>query len=144
MPINKGNLKFLTFLYDCTSVEDPLNIPSFAKEQPAADGVIRLQLWIRDARGDLHIPSKQERVVVSLGEDKQVTLSDANDHRGEVLALEPGSYSLSASKKCLFQVDGKHPQHHAQVEVQNSSTHQVDVILEADESAQRQTTRLIL
>ena len=98
----------MTFLNDCTSVEDP------------------------------------EPVVITLGEDLQVSLGEDTGYQAEAHALAYGRYPLTASRSCLFQIDGGSEQRHASVELQSSAMRQIDVIVERFDDRPQQTTKLIL
>lgn len=127
-----------------TPCTDPLDIPAFASREKDADGVIRLRLWERDARGERHVPLGMEPVVITLGEDLQVSLGEDTGYQAEAHALAYGRYPLTASRPCLFQIDGGSEQRHASVELQSSAMRQIDVIVERFDDRPQQTTKLIL
>ena len=76
------------------------------------------------------------KLPVSLGED--------TGYQAEAHALAYGRYPLTASRPCLFQIDGGSEQRHASVELQSSAMRQIDVIVERFDDRPQQTTKLIL
>ena len=78
-----------------TPCTDPLDIPAFASREKDADGVIRLRLWERDARGERHVPLGMEPVVITLGEDLQVSLGEDTGYQAEAHALASTASRLS-------------------------------------------------
>lgn len=130
-----------------TPCEEELEIPVFAQNQPQpSGGTLHFQLWERDDQGHLRTLQSEESVTVTLhGErEAQVTLSKDNDYQAKTQGLAYGTYRLSSSIPCLFQVEGGSEQRMARVEVQSDALQQINVIVPSTQMMRRQTTRLVL
>ena len=126
-----------------TPCTDPLDIPAFASREKDADGVIRLRLWERDARGERHVPLGMEPVVITLGKIAGIAGRGYRLSGGSACArLRP----LSADCFQNVSVSDRWRQRTAprSVELQSSAMRQIDLIVERFDDRPQQTTKLIL
>ena len=114
-------------------------------EQAASAASLKLQLWVEDERGNLHLPRNQEKVRVTLEGDQPrvIELSAAAGYARSLDDLAPGKASLRSSMPCMYRQDGMAEAREASFALPAGEAVQVDVIIKED--ARRQPpTKLVL